>query len=271
MAELDVTIQLNGDALTRARRRHDLARRAPAQPGRSHRHEGRLWRGHLRCMHGAGRWRSDALVHPARRAGRRRRRPDRRGALRRGRAVGAAAGVHRRGRVPVRVLHARPARLRDRAARSQPHTDARRDPPRDGGQPLPVRCVSEDRARACCARPRALASGPARADAGRDGGPVRGSLGARRARRSHRALARSRRAGGGRASRAAAHGTEARVRRGALRVRHLAAGHARGRRRALAARARTRGARPRRGTRRSRRAGRRRPGRPAAPRPRSRC
>ena len=64
------------------------------------------------------------------------------------RARGAPAGaVRRRGRPPVRLLHARPDRLGDRPARGDAGPDARRDPGGDGGQHLPLRRVSQDRAR----------------------------------------------------------------------------------------------------------------------------
>src|SRR5579864_4224797 len=45
----------------------------------------------------------------------------------------------------MRLLHARPDRLRLGAARRQPGANARADPPRDGGKPLPLRHLRQDR------------------------------------------------------------------------------------------------------------------------------
>ena len=64
-----------------------------------------------------------------------------------GRAAARPGGVRRRGRAPVRLLHAGPDRQRDGAARADAAADPRADPRGDGGQPLPLRRVSEDRAR----------------------------------------------------------------------------------------------------------------------------
>ena len=64
-----------------------------------------------------------------------------------GRAAAHPGGVRCRGRAAVRVLHTGPGRQRDGAARANPAADARADPRGDGRQPLPLRCLSEDRAR----------------------------------------------------------------------------------------------------------------------------
>ena len=60
----------------------------------------------------------------------------------------APGGVRRRGRAPVRLLHAGPDRhARRRCSSATPQPTPRADPRGDGRQPLPLRRLSEDRAR----------------------------------------------------------------------------------------------------------------------------
>ena len=79
----------------------------------------------------------------------------------------------------MRLLHAGPDRQRDGAARARPAAEPRADPRGDGGQPLPLRRLPEDRARDP-ARGGERRDGAARQDAEGDGGALRGRLGARR-------------------------------------------------------------------------------------------
>src|SRR5262249_33568322 len=58
----------------------------------------------------------------------------------------AARCVRRRGRVAVRLLHTRADRERVRAAGAHAAADVRGDQRGDGRKPVPVRCLSEDRA-----------------------------------------------------------------------------------------------------------------------------
>ena len=141
------------------------------------------------------------------------------------------ARVRPRRRRAVRLLHARPGRLRRCARRREPRPDAGRDTPFDGREHLPLRHVSQDRG----GDPHRGATDPHR-EGGR--GPVRGGLARRRggsARAVARRPARRRRPPGGPQDRA-----RAGPRRGALHRRHPAARDAAGGDPALAVRARAR-------------------------------
>src|SRR5215207_11597646 len=107
---------------------------------RPDRHEDRVQRGPLRRLHRPDRRRPSALVHHAHPPS------GRRGDDDRGSPRACDGGrVRPGGRAPVRLLHPRPDRLGDCARCREPHADAGGGPPRDGGEPLPLRHVSQDR------------------------------------------------------------------------------------------------------------------------------
>src|SRR5207248_1132177 len=126
-------VPVDGDAAPLdAPARHDRRRRARAE---------RLRRAQRRCVHGAPRRDPCPVVHHARAHRRGPRGDDDRGPAR----APARRRVRADGRAPVRLLYPRPDRLGLGARRRQPEPDARRDPARDGRQPLPLRHLSEDR------------------------------------------------------------------------------------------------------------------------------
>ena len=106
----------------RARARHEPARRR-ARRRRADRLQGGLRRLRVRRLHDAARRPAGELVLLPRAPGRGQRDHDRRGPRRRRHPCAAAGGLSRSRRRPVRLLHARDARLRDRAPREQPVAD----------------------------------------------------------------------------------------------------------------------------------------------------
>ena len=104
---VSITLNVNGVAYPLTRRAASQPRQRAAQRDRPHRHQGGLRRLRVRRLHGAARRPAGELVLLPRRAGRRPRDHDRRGPGHGRRAAPAAAQHRRRGRRPVRVLHAR--------------------------------------------------------------------------------------------------------------------------------------------------------------------
>ncbi len=105
----------------------------------------RLRAGRVRLLHGAPRRRAGVRLPGRRRPGGGPRGRHRRGAGRRGRrAARDPAGVHRRRRRPVRLLHPRPAGRRRRAAGAQPEPRRRGHPRGAVRQPVPLHRLRED-------------------------------------------------------------------------------------------------------------------------------
>src|SRR5579862_9729543 len=137
----------SADGRRRQRQRHCLrARRRAAQAPhpfpprrpRPHRQPHRLRHRQLRRVLGDRRRRAREELHDARRPGRRCNGRDRRGARRGRAAVEAPAGVQRRARAAVRLLHAGDADERDRAVAREPAPEPRGDPQGAAGQHLPL-------------------------------------------------------------------------------------------------------------------------------------
>src|SRR5262247_919452 len=98
----------------------------------------------LRRMHGAARWKDDQLLHRAGGQRRRTRGHDRRGPRGRRATPPRAAGLHRRGRLPVRHLYARPGGVGQGAARRDPESQRCRDPRLDARQSLSLHRLLQD-------------------------------------------------------------------------------------------------------------------------------
>ena len=119
----------------------------------------------MRLVLGAPRRRPRLRVPRPGGAGRRARGQDGRGAARRGRAAPGPAGVRRRGRGAVRLLHAGPRRRDRGAARARAEPERRRHPRGALRQPLPLHRLRQDLRR----RP---AGGPTREHDRRAAGPA---------------------------------------------------------------------------------------------------
>src|SRR6185503_20186548 len=136
------------DGQRRASRGGRLGRREPPHvPPRHARAAGleeRLRAGRVRLVLRALRRSARLLVPRARGTGGGARDRHGRGARARGRAASCPTGVRRRGRRPVRLLHARARRRRRRPPRPRPAPLRRRDPGVALGEPLPLHGVRED-------------------------------------------------------------------------------------------------------------------------------
>src|SRR5919198_1423037 len=99
----------------------------------------------MRCLRGARRRSGRRVVHSAGRSSRGARGGHDRGDLEQ-RLDRPSGSIRRRGRPPVRVLHAGPDRCGDRAARGDAQAVERADPGGDERQPLSLRRLPEDRA-----------------------------------------------------------------------------------------------------------------------------
>ena len=148
-----VSLTINGTESQMLRRaRRDAARGAAREPG-ADRNAARLRTGRLRHLHGAGRRQADAGLPAPRRDHRRRARRDHRRADAGARAASDPAGLPRRFRHAMRLLHLRHDHGRRRADRRQSEPDARRRRARHFGQCLPLhRLRGDHRRRARCRR-----------------------------------------------------------------------------------------------------------------------